>query len=258
MGDALIVRRTISGGGLKDTDAVLIVTVKTGSTVTATKGGVALTPTIWVQSADNTMDTAIFAVPASTFDANAWTVTATLGVQTKSATIIIDAAKEYDLALAYRIYLIRDGVVQNGFAFSTSVTYVNSSHKGAATAQAGYINLKSDAGYTMVYSTDAKVDISAFTTVSAHIKLVTSVTNTSLSAKLRGTSLFPLSVAHPNTSTSAALAGYINEYANVTTTGETTLQLDISALTEEQYINIAVGGYSSSYGQAYVYDIYLE
>lgn len=248
-----------SGGvGLKDTDAVLIVTVPTGSTVTATKSGVTLTPTMWVQNADNTLDTAIFIVKASTFDANAWTVTATLGAKTKSATIIIDAAKEYELALEYRIYLIRDGVVQDGFAFSTGVTYVNSSHKGAATAESGYINLRSDSGYTMVYSTDAKVDITAYTTVSAHINLVTSVTSTSLSEKLRGASLFPLSVAHPNTSTSATLAGYINEYANVTTTGETTLQLDISALTEEQYINIVIGGYSSSYGQAYVYDIYLE
>lgn len=247
------------GGGLKDTDAVLIVTVRTGSTVTATKNGVTLTPTMWVQNANNEHDTAIFAVKANTFDsANPWTVTATLGTLTKSATIIIDAAKEYEIALEYRIYLIRDGVVQNGFAFSTGVTYVNSSHKGAATAEAGYINLRSDAGYTMVYSTDAKVDITAYTTVFAHINLVTSVTSTSLSEKLRGTSLFPLPVAHPNTSTSAALAGYINEYANVTTTGETTLQLDISALTEEQYINIVIGGYSSSYGQAYVYDIYLE
>ena len=101
MGDALIVRRTISGGGLKDTDAVLIVTVKTGSTVTATKGGVTLTPTIWTQSADNTLDSAIFSIPSSTFDTNAWTVTATLSGEIYSDTIIINAPNEYNMEVFY-------------------------------------------------------------------------------------------------------------------------------------------------------------
>lgn len=103
MGDALIVRRTISGGGLKDTDAVLIVTVKTGSTVTATKGGVTLTPTIWTQSADNTLDSAIFSIPSSTFDTNAWTVTATLSGEIYSDTIIINASYEYNMEVFYTV-----------------------------------------------------------------------------------------------------------------------------------------------------------
>ena len=103
MGDALIVRRTISGGGLKDTDAVLIVTVKTGSTVTATKGGVTLTPTIWTQSADNTLDSAIFSIPSSTFDTNAWTVTATLSGEIYSDTIIINASYEYNMEVYYTV-----------------------------------------------------------------------------------------------------------------------------------------------------------
>lgn len=88
---------------LKETDAILIVTVPTGSTVTATKNGVTLTPTIWVQNADNTRDSAIFSILSSTFDANAWTVTATLGAYTTSDTVTIDSAKEYSMELAFRV-----------------------------------------------------------------------------------------------------------------------------------------------------------
>lgn len=91
------------GGSLKNTDAVLIVSVPTGSTVTATKGGVTLTPTIWAQNADNTLDTAIFSVKASTFDSNAWTVTATLNGDTASDTVVIDSAEEYSLELNFRL-----------------------------------------------------------------------------------------------------------------------------------------------------------
>lgn len=90
-------------GGLKATDAVLIVSVPTGSTVTATKSGVTLTPTMWVQNADNTLDTAIFSVKASTFDSNPWTVTATLNGDTASDTVVINSAKEYSMELSLRV-----------------------------------------------------------------------------------------------------------------------------------------------------------
>lgn len=97
------------GGSLKNTDAVLIVSVPTGSTVTATKGGVTITPTIWVQNADNTLDTAIFSVKASTFDSNPWTVTATLGASSTSNTVIINSAKEYALELTFERILFYNG-----------------------------------------------------------------------------------------------------------------------------------------------------
>lgn len=114
MGEVLITRR---GGlnGLKSTDAVLIVSVPTGSTVTATKGGVTITPTIWVQNADNTLDSAIFIIKASTFDSNPWTVMATLGTSTASAAVVIDSAKEYELKLSYALYLIKNGIEQVTF-----------------------------------------------------------------------------------------------------------------------------------------------
>lgn len=100
------------GAGLKDTDAVLVVTVPTGSTVTATKGGVTLTPTMWVQAADNTLDCAIFSIKSSLFDAvNPWTVTATLGTNSSNNTVTIDSNKQYDVKLRYSWTLLpRDGI----------------------------------------------------------------------------------------------------------------------------------------------------
>ena len=98
--------RRVSGGGGGPTasDAILTVTVPTGSTVTMTKGGVTLTPTMWVQAADNTLDCALFVIGPSLFDAqNAWTVTASLSGDTASATVTIDSNEQYDLELSYHV-----------------------------------------------------------------------------------------------------------------------------------------------------------
>lgn len=93
------------GGSLKDTDAILTVTVPTGSTVTMTKGGVTLTPTIWVQAADPTLDCALFVISPSMFDSqNAWTVTATLDTNTASDSVTISANEQYDLILSYHVH----------------------------------------------------------------------------------------------------------------------------------------------------------
>lgn len=110
------------GGKLKDSDAVLVVTVPTGSTVTATKGGTTLTPTMWVKAADNTLDCAIFSIPASQFDSTTpWTVTATLGTETASDTVTVNAANEYDLMISYKLYVVQNGYFANGFSFPNNL-----------------------------------------------------------------------------------------------------------------------------------------
>lgn len=125
------------GGGLKNTDAVLIVSVPTGSTVTATKGGVTLTPTIWVQNADNTLDTAIFSIKASTFDSNAWTVTATLGADSASDTLVINSAKEYDLELSYDRVLFYNGVADSELGSFVSIANTTIGSEITTVANAG-------------------------------------------------------------------------------------------------------------------------
>lgn len=99
-----------SGGSLKDTDAILTVTVPTGSTVTAVKGGVTLTPTMWVQAANVTQDCALFVIAPTQFDSvNPWTVTATLGTDSATATVLINSNKQYDMELSYHYYLYNRG-----------------------------------------------------------------------------------------------------------------------------------------------------
>lgn len=114
-----------SGGSLKDTDAILTVTVPTGSTVTATKSGKTLTPTMWTTAADATQECALFSIPAAQFDATTpWTVTATLGTDSATATVLIDSNKQYDLELSYHYYLYNKGTQfpERGGEFVTNGT----------------------------------------------------------------------------------------------------------------------------------------
>lgn len=109
MGEAFITRRGGTGGGgggPTASDAILIVTVPTGSTVTMTKGGVTLTPTMWVKAADTSLDCAIFSIPASQFDSTTpWTITATGGTDSASDTVLITSNKEYEITLSFTFRL---------------------------------------------------------------------------------------------------------------------------------------------------------
>lgn len=96
----------MSGGGgkLLSTDALLRVQAPANSTVTIIKGTVAKTDLGHENADDHTVYDYYFIIHQSQFDSvNPWTVTATLGADSSSDTIIIDAADEYDLTLSYRL-----------------------------------------------------------------------------------------------------------------------------------------------------------
>lgn len=109
---------TGGGGGPTSADALLIVKAPSGSTVTATKGGTTLSPTLWTTAADANFECALFVIGSALFDAqNAWTVTASLGTNTASDTVIINSNKQYDLELSFSLWLFKAGsgaVVQFG------------------------------------------------------------------------------------------------------------------------------------------------
>lgn len=135
MSEILITRRGILGG-LKNTDAILIVSVPTGSTVTATKSGITLTPTIWVQNADSTRDSAVFIVPASTFNTTAWTIRATHGSDSTSTTLAINNNKEYSVTLSYSIPLFQNGnqyTTLTGGWTTNNYSFNNGGFKGTPT-----------------------------------------------------------------------------------------------------------------------------
>lgn len=154
------------GGSIKDTDAILIVTVPTGSTVTMTKGGVTLTPTMWVQAEDNTLDCALFVIAPSMFDAvNAWTVTATLDPDLEtSTTVLITTNREYEVELRYLFYLYRRGNQ------CTSVTGGwSNSHGGGSGVKMNTDNIEiyqvaTSGRGASVYSTN-KIDFTDFSTI---------------------------------------------------------------------------------------------
>ena len=110
------------GGSLKNTDAILIVTTSVGATVTATKGGITLTPTIWETSGNDTLDCALFYIKASTFDENDWTITATQGGYTHMGYVVINSAKEYTMNLEVRKWIYKDGT-NNGLVQGNYSTY---------------------------------------------------------------------------------------------------------------------------------------
>ena len=155
------------GGGPSGSDAILTVSVPTGSTVTATKGGVTLTPTMWVQAADATLDCALFVINPNLFDAlNAWTVTATLGIDTASDTVIISSNKQYDLVLSYSQYTyiykrgyinttLTGGLTNSGYIYGstalTAATYNANNIYIATDNCAGTSNVIDLTNYTTIY-----------------------------------------------------------------------------------------------------------
>jgi hypothetical protein len=150
-----VITGTMSGGPTS-ADAILIATAPSGSTVTATKGGTTLAPTLWTTEADANFECALFVISSSLFDAqNAWTVTATRGTDTASDTVIIDSNKEYDLELSYTLWLVRNGVslVQPILCYMDVVAdpdfYILSSKAGVRGDGASWL-IDSSANYTTI------------------------------------------------------------------------------------------------------------
>lgn len=111
----MIGRVNVGGGvGLKDTDAVLRVIAPAGSVVTISRGGVSKSDNGHENASDNTLYDYYFIIHQSQFSATAWTVTATLGTQSINDTIVIDSAYEYDVVLSYTLWLVKNGVAQDG------------------------------------------------------------------------------------------------------------------------------------------------
>lgn len=212
-----------SGGGISSNDAVLLVTVPTGSTVTATKGGVALTPTMWMIAADNSLDVALFAISSSLFDAaNPWTVTATLGTGTASDTIIIDSNKQYDVGpLRYPLVLYDSGNqcadVTGGWEFKP----YSSSSASAVTFGATDIDINPVNNYSTCVGTVSMsgTEIAAFSTLKAELQVLSTGGDTRVGIM-------------PNYNLGSS--GIDNKWTVVeiyTTTGTFTASVNISALT---------------------------
>lgn len=151
------------GGGIKDTDAILRVIAPAGSVVTISKGGVSKSDAGHENHDDASLYDYYFILHASQFDSvNPWTVTATLGSNTVSATIVIDSADEYGLVLSYPFYLWGDGNVSESDWTFIAKGYDSSYSNGTTPTHSvsnGVLNLR-----IAVPSSNVRGGLSYFTT----------------------------------------------------------------------------------------------
>lgn len=112
----MIGKSNAGSSGVSAPDAVLRVTAPANSTVTITKGSVTLSPSFIVVSGSSYVH--YFYIPQSKFDSTAWVIHGTRNpgdaneeaVDSTSQTpsglsVVIDAAKEYNVTLIYRLVL---------------------------------------------------------------------------------------------------------------------------------------------------------
>lgn len=109
-------------GGLLPTDAILRVQAPAGSTVTITKGAATKTDLGHENANNPSIYDYYFIIHASQFDSTAWTVTATLGSDSATKTIVINAADEYDLAF---YAFLPSGYTPVQYIESTGTQYIN-------------------------------------------------------------------------------------------------------------------------------------
>lgn len=245
-----MIGRTNTGGGLSDSNAILRVTVPTGSAVTAAKGGVTKHAKLWTQNADNTLDTAIISIPAGSFDSNPWTVTATLGGSTTTASVVINSADEYDLVLFYDLYLIKGGRLVDGISFtrtggstatlteqSTSVRFKVTSKQGCGE----YVRVN---------------DVTRFNSLKISISSGGySWNGTRTPAICIGTSVPSVDSASADVSNVSAVRKLMSSTGEFTAG---TYTLDISSYTGQAYVLVTLSAETGHDGVMYINDFWLE
>lgn len=232
MGEAFITRR---GGSSAKVYAVIGVTYPTGSTCTCTDGVKTLT-------AKDTTGKAIFVIPS----AGTWTVKAVKGSQSKSKAVSITAEGQVEtVELTYGLYIFKNG---SGLTSEYSIKSNSNSMISAPTVSDDTISWSgnSDSGGVAFYI-DPAVALSGYTKLCVDFEC---------SYNYGGNYGMGFGVG-----TDAATGLMITNTswtAKVTSTAQgtiarNTVQCDISALTDSEYIKI-VGSYSAGK----VYNIWLE
>ena len=145
MSEAFLTRRGGSGG-LSPNNAVIHVKAPVGSTVTFAKGGV----TVKVLDASKGHanvdgESADYYLSVSSGNYGTWTVTATLGTETTSDTVTVDAAKQYDVTLSYFTYLYLLG--DECLSLTGGYTYVRSNENSSWSLTENGDNLETGASY---------------------------------------------------------------------------------------------------------------
>lgn len=231
-----------SGGGLTDGSALLSVTVPADSTVTATKSGVTLMPSLWLAGADASTEIALFVFTPAQIDAiNPWTITATDGTYTAAKPVLIATNTEYEAEIHYRLYIIKDGLFQNGYSFLYSL---RSGHSPTITENyndSGYLMVSMGSSYATGGVTE-QIDITDYSILCAQ------------AYKNNGNSYVGIWPGYNYGSQSAIESAAVAKTAVPTTSSSITV--DISALNGEYYIGGCI--LADNNYQLFISDMWLE
>lgn len=232
MGEAFITRR---GGSSAKVYAVIGVTYPTGSTCTCTDGAKTLT-------AKDTTGRALFVIPY----AGTWTVTAVSGSQSASKAVSITAEGQVEtVELTYGLYIFKNG---SGLTSGYSIKSNSNSLISAPTVSGDTISWSGDSSSGGVaFYIDPAVALSGYTKLCVDFEC---------SYNWGGD--YGMGFGVGRDAASDSMITNTKWTAKVTSTAQgaiarNTVQCDISALTDSEYIKI-VGSYSAGK----VYNIWLE
>lgn len=238
------------GGGLSSTDALLRVQAPAGSTVTITKGSTTKTDQGHENADDSTVYDYYFIIHQSQFDSTTpWTVTATLGTQTASDTVTVNAANEYDIELSFSIYLFKAGdqctSITGGWTSSGWSTSGASTYSG--TMQDGKMTIGGDGNVSRVLATNQSVSFGGKT-------LLTVEANTLSTYGSNPAGVVELYDSKGSLTATRRFAG-----ASVSGThGSHTVTIDLSSLSRTGgFVAVRNGGADASYKYE-VYNIWLS
>lgn len=222
------------GNGIPGNRAVLVARIPSGSTVTATKGGIVLTPMMWVSETYPDQDIALFVFAPAQFDSvNPWTITATDGTDTASDTILVTTNKEYEIELSYDLMLYDSGT------FTQLYTTTNLTRGGTITDESTYILCATTPNYIpYVYKRWNLVDVTDFNKLTAYMQAHQMQPNT-------GATVWAKAFLTQNASlTIASQAEYVQALDSTITTesqlADFNFEIDISMLTGNWYIGVGI------------------
>ena len=252
---SLTINRIGGSGGVSESNAILMAHVPTGSTVTASKGGVILTPKMWVSDSTVDEDVAMFIFSPAQFDSiTPWTITATDGEFTKSASVLITENKEYEVTIIFRFYFVKDGqLVPRSLVGRTSAVI---------TQAPDYLRFASNGNAVALTTSKEMINLSEYSNLA--LKLISHGTRygqswyTSSNVPVLG-----VSTVLPTVSGDAVNNVTLKTFF-ITSTGVITgadFSVNVSDRTDSMYIVLTISGSSSlsgTSGYINILDLYLE
>ena len=220
------------GGGAK-AFAVIGVTYPAGSVCTCTDGTKTLT-------LKDTGGQGFFLIPY----AAAWTVTATDGTNTKAQSVeITSEGQSESVALSYVLYLIKNGVLQNGTELTRQL---RSGQTIRQSPQVGYYRFQTPSNSSCGVASGATFDLTEFGTLNAILS--------ASGANSYGTRIAIINGAEY--CTEASMFNNAFPFAKMNGDSKQTISCDILALSGDNYVGILLGTDIGS--TADVYDLWLE